>query len=444
MWSLGQNQIVPASANAFRKILVLHTVCRYNRENELWAKESDFGKESKMELNKRNMKKIMILIVFAIAFYMLVKNLYLVPNFFGALLNIVGPVLAGFAVAFVVNVLMIQVENRLFAPLNRRFQKRWPKMRRGFSILVTFIIILGIITLLLFFVIPELARTITNLTNSIPTVVDHLQQMLSAFSKQHPKLMEYVDQLKINWPNISDMLSKYGQQMASGLVSSTVGIVTNLFHGAISLVLTIVIAINTLAQKEKLVAQMKKVLYAYLPRKQASWIHHVCHLTNRAFYNCVTGTLTEACILGTLCFIGMSIFRFPYAILISVLVAFNALIPIIGAFLSTVIGALLVSIVSPIEGLWFIVYFCVLQQLEGNLIYPRVVGSRVGLPVLWMLIAIAIGGNAFGILGMLINIPICSVLYALLREDVQRRAKPQTWNIPDEAGPQEKTDKQPE
>jgi predicted PurR-regulated permease PerM len=394
-----------------------------------------------MELNKRNMKKIILLIVFAIVFYMLVKNLYLVPNFFESLLDIVGPVLAGFAVAFVVNVLMIQVENRLFAPLNRRFTKRWPKMRRGFSILVTFIIILGLITLLLFFVIPELVRTITNLTNSIPNVVSNLQQMISSFSEQHPKLMEYVDSLKINWPNISEMLSKYGQQTASGLVSSTVNAITNLFHGAISLVLTLVIAINTLAQKEKLVAQMKKVLYAYLPKKQASWIHHVFHLTNRAFYNCVTGTLTEACILGTLCFIGMSIFRFPYAILISILVAFNALIPIIGAFLSTVIGALLVSIVSPIEGLWFIVYFCVLQQLEGNLIYPRVVGSRVGLPVLWMLIAITIGGNAFGILGMIINIPICSVLYALLREDVQRRAKPETWNIPEAAAPpQDKTD----
>lgn len=400
-----------------------------------------------MELNKRNMKKIIILIVFAIAFYMLVKNLYLIPNFLGMVMGIVGPVLAGFAVAFVVNVLMIQVENRLFAPLNRRLKKRWPKMRRGFSILVTFIIILGLITLLLFFVIPELVRTITNLTNSIPTFIANLQNGISAFSSQHPKLMEYADALKINWPNISEMLARYGQQIASGLVSSTVAATTNLFHGAISLVLTLVIAINTLAQKEKLVAQMKKVLYAYLPQKQADSIHHVFHLTNRAFYNCITGTLTEACILGTLCFIGMTIFRFPYAILISILVAFNALIPIIGAFLSTVIGALLVSIVNPIEGLWFIVYFCVLQQLEGNLIYPRVVGSRVGLPVLWMLIAITVGGNAFGVLGMIINIPICSVLYALLREDVHNRVKPGTWNIPDEAGSQNKTeprDKQPE
>lgn len=371
-----------------------------------------------MELNKSNMKKIVLLIVFAVAFYMLVKNLYLVPSFFSAILDIVGPVLAGFAVAFVVNVLMLQVENRLFAPLNRKYKKRWPKVKRALSILLSFVIIFGLITLLLFFVIPELARTITNLTGSIPSVVTNLQKNMTVFSAEHPKLAEYADSLKINWPNISSALASYGQRIAGDLVSSTVAATTNLFHGAISIVLTLVIAINTLAQKEKLIAQIKRVLYVYLPHKHADSIHHIFRLTSRAFYNCITGTLTEACILGTLCFIGMNLFHFPYAILISVLVAFNALIPIIGSFLSTVVGALLVAIVNPIQGLWYIVYFCTLQQLEGNLIYPRVVGSRVGLPVLWMLIAITIGGNAFGVLGMIINIPICSVLYTLLRENV--------------------------
>ncbi len=392
-----------------------------------------------MELNKRNMKKIILLVAFAIAFYMLVKNLYLVPAFIGSVMNIVGPVLAGFAVAFVMNVLMIPVETRLFAPLNRKYRKRWPKIRRGVSILVTSVIILGLITLLLFFVIPELARTITNLTNSIPSFIANLQSTISTFFREHPKIAQYADAMKINWSNISTMLATFGQKAASTLVSSTVAATTGLFHGAISIVLTIVIALNTLAQKEKLVAQIKKVLYAYLPRKHAESIHHICHLTDRAFYNCITGTLTEACILGTLCFIGMNIFHFPYAILISILVAFNALVPIIGSFLSTVVGGLLVSIVSPIEGIWYMVYFCVLQQLEGNLIYPRVVGSRVGLPVLWMLIAITIGGNAFGVLGMIINIPVCSVLYTLLRENVHSR-EALANSVPDSRAPDKKPD----
>jgi predicted PurR-regulated permease PerM len=390
-----------------------------------------------MELNKRNMKKIMVLIVFAVAFYMLVKNLYLVPAFFDALMNIVGPVLAGFAAAFVVNVLMLQVENRLFAPLNRRFKKRWPKVRRGLSILLSLLIIFGLITLLLFFVIPELANTIKNLTDSLPSALTNLQGIISAFFAQHPEVAHYADSLNINWANISNLLSSYGQGIASSLINWTISATTGLFRGAVSLVLAIVIAINTLAQKEKLIAQIKKVLYAYLPRKHADSVRHVFRLTSRAFYNCITGTMTEACILGTLCFIGMRIFQFPYAILISVLAAFNALIPIIGAFLSTVIGALLIATVDPLLGVWYVIYFCVLQQLEGNLIYPRVVGSRVGLPVLWMLIAITIGGNACGVLGMIINIPICSVLYTLLREDVRVRTASVSAVSEDETAPSE-------
>ena len=375
----------------------------------------------KMDLNKSNMKKIALLIAFGTGFYVLIKNLNFIPSFFNSLFNIIGPVIAGFAIAFVVNVLMVQIENRLFAPINHRCTKRWPKMRRGISILLSFLIIFGLIALLMFFVIPELVRTITNLTNSLPAFFTKLQKTLTEYSTKHPSIKKAAKNLNIDWSNISQIFYTYGQDLAKSLVNTTVSFTSNLFKGIVSLVLAMVIAINTLAQKEKVCAQLKKVLYAYVPRKHADTIDHIFHLTNRAFYNCITGTCTEACILGTLCFIGMNIFQFPYAILISILVAFNALIPIIGAFLSTVIGAILVSIVSPLEGLWYIIYFCILQQLEGNLIYPRVVGSRVGLPVLWMLIAITIGGNAFGVLGMIINIPICSVLYTLLKENVRKR-----------------------
>jgi predicted PurR-regulated permease PerM len=376
-----------------------------------------------MELNKENMKKIMFLIAFGFAFYLLIKNLYLVPSFFSSFFGAIGPILAGFAIAFVVNVLMVQVENRLFAPINRMCTKIWPKIRRSVSILVSFVIILGLITLLMFFVVPELGHTIINLTSNIPTYFTNIQNGISAFYKGHPKIAEYAKNVNINWGSISKFLSTNGQKIASQLISSTFSITSNIFHGAISAVLALVIAVNTLAQKEKLHAHVKKFLYAYLPRKHADTVSHICHLTNRAFYNCIAGTFTEACILGTLCFVGMNIFHFPYAILISVLVAFNALIPIIGSFLSTVVGGLLVSTANPIQGIWYMIYFCILQQLEGNLIYPRVVGSRVGLPVLWMMVAITIGGNFFGVLGMLINIPICSVIYTLLRENIHKREK---------------------
>lgn len=374
-----------------------------------------------MELNKSNMKKVVLLIVFGVTFYMVLKNLYQLPYFINSVLAVIGPVLAGFAMAFVLNVLMVQIENRLFSPLNHHCKKIWPKLRRAVSIFLSLIIIIGLIALILFIVIPELVKTITNLTYNIPPFFNKLQDDITNLYKVHPEIAEYFKNININWTNLSQMIAENGQKFASNLLNSTVAVTTNIFHGAISFVLSFVISINTLIQKEKLCSQAKRLLSTYLPRKYAEPIYHIFHLTNRAFYNFIAGTCTEACILGTLCFIGMNIFRFPYALLISVFVAFMALIPILGSFFSTVIGALLILIVSPIQALWYIVFFVVLQQLEGNLIYPRVVGSRVGLPALWVLVAVTIGGNAFGIIGMLINIPLCSVLYTLIRENLNKR-----------------------
>lgn len=374
-----------------------------------------------MELNKSNMKKTAFLIAFGVAFYMALKNLYWLPGLMGSVMNVIGPVLAGFAVAFILNVLMVQIETRLFSPINRRFRRIWPKFRRGVSILLSLIIIIGLIALVLLFIIPELVRTITSLTNNIPTFFNRLQDYVTKYYKAHPEIAEYFRNVSVDWTSVSQALAGYGQKLAENLVSSTVAITTNLFHGAISCILTFVISLNVLAQKEKLGVQAKKVMYSYLPRRYADPVYHVLHLTNRAFYNFIAGTCTEACILSTLCFIGMNLFRFPYALLISVFVFFMDFIPILGSFFSSVIGALLIVIVSPIQALWYVVFFNVLQQLEGNLIYPRVVGSRVGLPALWVLIAVTIGANTFGVLGMIVSVPLCSVLYTLLREDVNRR-----------------------
>ncbi len=374
-----------------------------------------------MELNKSNMKKLMLLIAFGIAFYLGLQNLYRVSEFANFIGNIFEPILLGMALTFILNVLMRQVEMRLFAPLNRRYTKTWLKVRRPLSILMTLLIVIGIIALIAFIVVPELVRTITNLTNNIPGFFNELQSSLSSINKDHPDIGEYFRNVNIDWTNTSQMLAQTGQKFASTLVDSTVAMTTNLFHGAITFILALVIALNILAQKEKLQNQARRVLYAYLPHGFTDGFLRLCSLANRAFSNFIAGQCTEACILGTLCFIGMNIFRFPYALLVSVFVAFMALIPIVGAFLSTVIGALLILIVNPIQAIWFVVFFVVLQQLEGNLIFPRVVASKVGLPALWVLAAVTIGGNAFGVIGMLINIPIFSVLYMLLRENVDKR-----------------------
>lgn len=371
-----------------------------------------------MELNKNNLKKIILLIAFGITFYIVLKNLYLFPNFINSVSSIIGPVIAGFAGAFALNVLLVPIETRLFAPLNRRYHKVWPKTRRMAALFLSLVIVLGLIALILLIVIPELVKTITNLTNNITPFFNDLQNSLKELDSKYPAIGEYFNGININWGDISQMIAGYGQKFASNLLGSTVSITAMVFHGAISFILSFVIALNVLAQKERLYRQVKKVIYYYLPKKYADSLYHIFHLTNLAFSNFIAGTCTEACILGTLCFVGMNLFHFPYALLISVFVAFMALIPIIGAFFSALVGALLILIVNPIQALWFLVFFITLQQVEGNLIYPRVVGSRVGLPALWVLVAVTIGGNAFGIVGMLINIPLCSVLYSLLREKV--------------------------
>lgn len=376
-----------------------------------------------MELNRNNMRKLMLLIAFGIALYLGLQNMYRISELLGWIGSFFAPIVLGLAVAFVLNVLMRQVETRLFAPLNRRFTKKWRKLRRPLSLLLSILIILGLIALILLILIPELVNTITSLTNNIPDFFNRLQTDIAELAAKHPKFREYVSGVNIDWSNVSQVLATYGQRFAGSLVNSTVAATAGFFHGMMTFVLGFVIALNVLLQKETLQRQAKRVLYAYAPEKPANRFAYLCSLTNRAFSNFIAGTCTEACILGTLCFIGMSIFRFPYALLISVIVAFMALIPILGAFLSNVIGALLILTVSPLQAVWFVIYFTVLQQLEGNLIFPHVVGSKVGLPVLWVLAAVAIGGSAFGVAGMLISIPLFSVLYTLLKEDVGRRMK---------------------
>jgi len=367
------------------------------------------------------MKKLALLIGFGIAFYLGLQNAYRISDLANIFIGIFEPLLLGLALTFILNVLMRQVENHFFAPLNRRYKKRWPKVRRPLSIFVTLLIVMGIIALIALIVLPELVRTITNLTNSIPTFFTGLQKNITKIRQENPTIGEYISNININWTSISQMLAQYGQNLANTLVGSTISVATNVFHAVLTFILGLILALNILAQKEKLESQTKRVVYAYLPQKAADTLVRVCSLTNRAFSNFIAGQCTEACILGTLCFIGMNIFRFPYALLVSVLVVFMALIPIFGAFLSTVLGALLILVVSPIQAIWYVVFFVILQQLEGNLIFPRVVGSKVGLPALWVLVAVTIGGNAFGLIGMLINIPICAVLYTLLRENVNKR-----------------------
>ena len=217
------------------------------------------------------------------------------------------------------------------------------------------------------------------------------------------------------------------------------GAAMSILGGLLTAVLAAVFSVYILLQKEKLGAQCKKLLYAFLPQERAGQALSIAALSSRTFASFLSGQCLEAVILGCLFFIAMSVLRFPYALMISVLVGFTALIPLFGAFIGCAVGAFMILIIDPMRALWFVILFLVLQQIEGNLIYPKVVGGSVGLPSIWVLVAVTIGGSTMGIAGMLLFIPLCSVLYALLRRTVYERLQkkevpPGEWESPPGSG----------
>ena len=242
-------------------------------------------------------------------------------------------------------------------------------------------------------------------------------------------------ELNIDWSSLADSIVTFVQNFAAGVVSSGVGIFSGIVSGVVTFVIAFTFSIYVLFQKERLARQAKQILYAVFPEKITEKILSVAALSNQVFSSFLSGQCVEAVILGTLFVITMSILGMPYAMLTGIVIAITALIPIFGAFIGCVIGMLLIVMVNPVQAVWFLVLFLVLQQIEGNLIYPHVVGNSVGLPSIWVLVAVTVGGNMFGILGILVFIPLCSVLYALFAMFVKKRLRereiPESrWNAP--------------
>ena len=331
------------------------------------------------------------------------------------------PFLLGGCLAFLLNVILRPVERGWRRAWGKRYGPRQKRAQRPVCLLVSTLLLVGVVFAIFFIVVPALKDSVVNFVSLLPSRLTHLEHwwnnlagFLEAHSIQLPEFSLNSAELQ---NNITSFLSKYGEDF----LNTTIGITSSIFSLVVNLVLALAFSLYLLAQKETLTGQAKKVVRALFSEKWAHWITDVARMTNRTFSNFVTCQLTEAVILGTLCFLGMLIFRLPYAGVISVLVGFTALIPIFGAFIGVGIGAFLILLVSPIKALWFILFFVILQQLEGNLIYPRVVGKSVGLPGIWVLAAVTVGGNAFGLAGMLLAVPLCSVLYTLARQGVNAR-----------------------
>ena len=384
-----------------------------------------------MELNNENMKKIRHLIVFTALIILCFWKYTIVFQAVKFVIGVVFPFILGGAIAFVFNVPMHFIENRLIQEKWKEKYKIVRKTARPVSLVLTIIFVIGIVGGVLFGVLPQLTGTIAKLGYSIQTFIPKVQEWANDWFHNNKEVMAYVNQLEFNWDKVIEVAVDWVSNGAGNIVESGVTAAVNIVSGFATFFIAFVFACYILLQKEKLGVQAKKVLFAFVQKGRAEAAIEVCSLTYRTFSNFLTGQCMEAVILGTMFVIAMSIFKMPYAWLIGILIAFTALIPIFGAFIGCAVGTFLIFMIHPIQALWFIVLFLVLQQIEGNLIYPHVVGNSVGLPSIWVLATVSIGGSLMGVVGMLIFIPIVSVLYALFREIVYLKLKKNNIKIKD-------------
>lgn len=369
-----------------------------------------------MELSEATIKKIRWLIVFAVAAVVIGFNYRSVFGYLVKIFGFITPFLLGGVMAFIINVPMQRIETLL--PL-----KRDSKLLRPLSLCISIIFVFGVVVLVTFVVMPQVIDTILSLQNSMPAFLTGVKTEAEKLFAQFPEVANYINSIEIDWKSFLNRVVEFLSNGAGTVLSSTVSAAMSIISGVTTFVIGFVFAVYILLQKETLSRQFKKVMRAYLPDAVTARTLEILDLVHTTFASFFAGQCLEAVILGSMFFVTLSIFKLPYALLIGVLIAFTALIPMFGAFIGCAIGAFLMFMVQPLQALIFLIIFFVLQQIEGNLIYPHVVGNSVGLPSIWVLVAVTLGGSTMGVVGMLIFIPLSSVLYTLLREAVNVRLK---------------------
>ena len=367
--------------------------------------------------NKKELKKWITLIIVFLAGYWIINNINEVYKIFDYFIKITLPFILGGCLAFIINIPMSFFENKLIKRSKKSTKKQNMKFIRIISMIIAIAIILLIIVLVVNLIIPRLIEVINLLIENIPYYIEETTK----FAKDHSE----------NIPNINQMLNKINEEeiqqqiitIIPNLLSSSISLVSNIISGVANFFIATIFAIYILIDKEKLKIQAKKILYAYLSKEKSNKIINISRLSKKIFKNFLTVQCLEALILGSLCTIGMLILRIPYAMSIGVLIGVTALIPVIGAFIGIIIGVILIVVVNPIKTITFVVFVIILQQLEGNFIYPKVVGNSVGLPGIWVLFAVTIGGSIGGIIGMLIGVPIMTIIYNLLKNKVNNKVE---------------------
>lgn len=373
---------------------------------------------------KIDYKKILEIVLIGIGCYWALNNFQIILDIFNSILAVIMPFLLGIMIAFILNVLMIRIEKIL-----SRFilDKKYTSFKRVISIIVSLLIVIGVIGIIITLIIPELTNAIKVIVKSFPETFEQLQVWINQNGNSFPQLETWINSVDLN--SIASELSGLFKIGLTGMLGSTVDVISMFFTSILNLVVGIVFALYILMSKETLKRQSHKLIDAYIPKRISVKLLEVGTLARTTFSNFVIGQTVEAFILGTLCAVGMAVLNLPYAPMVGSLVGITAFVPIVGAFIGGGIGAFMILTVDPMQALIFIIFLVVLQQLEGDLIYPRVVGSLVDLPSIWVLFAVTVGGGLWGITGMLFSVPVLSVVYALIKGHVNKSGtKPKITN----------------
>ncbi len=388
-----------------------------------------------MELSKKNIKKILGIITFAIVLFTLSQNLSSMASFFKSALAVFASLIIGFCLAFVLNIPMNVLEKTVFKGLKNSKCQSVNKALRPLSLITTVLLTLGFIVLLLFIIIPQLRDSILLIMEKVPVYyeifVDWVNGIITRFGLDINT--EFLNNPRFDISTITSMAEKvFTFDGVSNIWSTTVGVTSTVISGVTNVVIGFIIAIYILAEKEKIGSFTNKLLEKVLPKNINDKVHEICSVASDSFTNFITGQFVDAFILAVLCFIGMAIFRFPNAAVISVVIGFTALIPVIGPLVGEFIGCFIIFMESPIKALFFLIFVLILQTIDNNFIYPKVVGKSVGLPGILVLIAVIVGGNFGGILGILLGVPTASAVYALVVSWLNSKNEPELVEVTEE------------
>lgn len=366
-------------------------------------------------MDKKMFKSILLLITYTLLLTVVVVKFDIVSQWFSTFFSFIKPFIWGFVIAFILNK-PIKFFKNLFQKFFKKFKNNL-RISLALSVFVTYTIFIGFLVLLISFILPQFSDSINLFINNIENYSSNIEKifnnLINIFNLQNFSLIDLNQIIQNNMQQLSNIAS----QLLTKLISMTAGIAMAFLNIFISIIVSVYVS----SSAHKLSRQTNILLNAYVPDKLNAKIKEIAHLTFNTFNNFVSGQLFEALVLGCMCFIGMSILRFEYALLISVMIAVTSIIPVIGAFIGAIPSVFLLFMISPIKALWFIVFIIIVQQLENNFIYPKVVGNKIGLPAIWVLLAIVVGGGLFGVVGILLGVPVCSIMYTLLKNGANKR-----------------------